>query len=67
MSEQPVEKLGMYPGAEQGPLCCSGPADLWVCKPGIAVWSGGLEAGQRLPRPGQSPKHDMPTSLPKLA
>lgn len=47
---------------EQEPRCCSGPAGLWV-------WSRGLEAGQRLPRPGQSPKHGMltPTSLPKLA
>lgn len=54
---------------EQEPRCCSGSAGLWVCKPGPVVWSRGLEAGQRLPRPGQSPKHGMltPTSLPKLA
>lgn len=60
MSEQPVERLG--PCQElAGASVLLWPCRLWVCKPGPAAWSGGLEAGQRLPRPGQSPKHGMLT------
>lgn len=60
MSEQPVERLG--PCQELAGVSVL----LWSCRPlGLQAWpsrlEGGPGGGQRLPRPGQSPKHGMRT------